>query len=66
MLKSATVNGAATLGLHELGAVGAGKLADLVLLDADPLTDTANLSHASAVFKDGREFEPKELMSALH
>ena len=66
VLKSATVNGAATLGLHELGAVGAGKLADLVLLDADPLTDTANLSHARAVFKDGREFEPKELMSALH
>jgi imidazolonepropionase-like amidohydrolase len=66
VLKSATVNGAATLGLHDLGAVDAGRLADLVILDADPLADTANLSHASAVFKDGREFNPKELMSALH
>jgi imidazolonepropionase-like amidohydrolase len=65
VLKSATFNGAATLGRRDLGMVSVGKLADLVILDADPLADTANLSHASAVFKDGRQFKPAELMSAL-
>ena len=66
VLRSATVNGAATMALSDLGSVAAGKLADLAVLDADPLADVANLSHASLVFKDGHEFIPAELMSAVH
>lgn len=66
VLRSATVNGAATIGRHDLGTLQPGKLADLVILDADPLMDSANLSHASTVFKDGHEFTPAELMRALH
>jgi len=34
--------------------VEAGKLADLVILDADPLADVANLSRIHRVIKDGR------------
>src|SRR5882762_2703001 len=66
VLRSATVNGAATMALSDLGSVAAGKLADLVVLDADPLVDLANLSHASFVFRNGHEFTPAELMSSLH
>ena len=66
VLRSATVNGAATMALSDLGSVAAGKLADLVVLDADPLVDVANLSHASFVFRNGHEFTPAELMSSLH
>jgi len=65
VLRSATVNGAATLGQSELGTIAAGKLADLVILDADPLADVANLSRASYVFKGGHEYRPEQLMSAL-
>jgi len=36
-----------------LGSVEAGKLADFVLLDADPLTDIRNLRSITAVYKDG-------------
>jgi imidazolonepropionase-like amidohydrolase len=66
VLRSATVNGAATMALSDLGSVAAGKLADLAVLDADPLADVANLSHASLVFRDGHPFTPAELMSAVH
>jgi imidazolonepropionase-like amidohydrolase len=65
VLRSATVNGAATLGQRDLGTIAAGQLADLVVLDADPLADVANLSHASFVYKGGQEYRPQELMSAL-
>jgi len=66
VLRSATVNGAHTMALPDLGTIAPGKLADLVVLDADPLTDTANLSHASFVFRGGHEFEPAQLMSSVH
>ena len=65
VLRSATVNGAATLNARDLGVIAPGYLADLVLLDSDPLADVANLSHASVVFEDGREFLPAELMRSV-
>jgi imidazolonepropionase-like amidohydrolase len=65
VLKSATVNGALTVAVPDLGSVAAGKLADLVVLDADPLADLANLSRASYVLRDGRVFRPAELLQAL-
>jgi len=66
VLRSATVNGAVTLGLPDLGTIAPGKLADLVVLDTDPLDGVRNLSHASLVLKSGHVFTPRELMSALH
>lgn len=38
----------------QLGRVTAGSLADLVLLDADPLVDIQNLKRVSAVVANGR------------
>ena len=65
VLRSATVNGALTMGAAELGTIAPGKLADLLVLDADPLADLANLSRASYVFRDGRVFRPADLMRSL-
>ncbi len=64
-LRSATVNGAKTMALRDLGTVAPGALADLVVLDADPLADVMNLSRASYIIRDGRLFTPRELMDPV-
>ena len=52
---AATRNGAiASRGLPELGTIEAGKRADLVLLDADPLADIHNIRKIRTLVKDGR------------
>lgn len=54
-IMAATSNGAELLGLDgKLGTVSKGKIADLVLVDADPLQDIANTKRISTVIKDGR------------
>jgi imidazolonepropionase-like amidohydrolase len=66
VLRSATVNGAKVLGMEEeLGDVAAGKLADLVLLDADPLVSVDNLARARLVIRAGRVYDPAELMRSI-
>jgi len=55
LLQAATLNGAAAYHLgSQVGTIETGKLADLLLLDADPLEDIANLRKISAVIKDGQ------------
>jgi len=66
VLRAATVNGAKAMRLEgEIGAIERGKLADLVILDADPLVDVANLSRIHRVIKDGRVYSPDELVRSL-
>lgn len=65
VLRSATAGGAKAMGRDDLGAIAPGKRADLVLLDADPLVDVGNLSHASAVIKGGVVYDPAELIKSL-
>jgi imidazolonepropionase-like amidohydrolase len=66
VLRSATVNGARALRLADrVGTIAPGKLADLVILDADPLADVGNLSHADQVIKNGVVFDPKVLIDSI-
>jgi len=54
-LVAATRNGAmAAGGLDDFGTIEAGKLADLLLLDANPLDDISNIRAQSLVMKEGR------------
>jgi len=48
-----------------LGTVARGKVADLVLLDANPLTDIANTKRIRAVIQGGRMLDRKALDEIL-
>jgi imidazolonepropionase-like amidohydrolase len=57
-LQAATRSPARFLGrAKEMGTVQQGKLADLVLLDADPLVDIRNVTRVRAVVADGRFYD---------
>jgi imidazolonepropionase-like amidohydrolase len=65
-LQTATLNPSIFLGLErETGTVEAGKRADLVLLDANPLVDIANTRKIAGVFLRGRYFGRGELKGML-
>jgi Tol biopolymer transport system component/imidazolonepropionase-like amidohydrolase len=62
VLKIATLGAAEALGVDgDLGSLTVGKLADIVLLDADPLEDIRNTQSIWRVIKGGRLFDPEEL-----
>jgi hypothetical protein len=57
-LQAATINPARAIrATDSLGTVAAGKLADLVLLDANPLADITNTTQIRAVVANGRYFD---------
>ncbi len=61
-LKAATLRPAQFLGIAmESGSVDAGKRADLVLLDADPLLDIRNTRRIHAVVLDGRFLSRRDI-----
>ena len=63
ILRSATLAGARAMGRgEELGLIAPGRRADMVALDADPLADTANLARIHRVIKDGRVWDPDEVL----
>lgn len=66
-LRTATLNPARVLGQAEaLGSIDAGKLADLVLLDANPLADIRNTQRIRAVVADGRVYRRADLDRLLN
>lgn len=61
-LRCATVNGAHYLGMSkELGSIAVGKLADMVILDKNPLEDIQNSERVTWVMKNGRLYKGEDL-----
>ncbi|HEX7119265.1 MAG TPA: amidohydrolase family protein [Longimicrobiales bacterium] len=61
-----TLNGAKVLGEDgRLGSVEAGKLADLVVIQGDPVADPARIRDVRLVFKDGIGYDSAKLIAAV-
>lgn len=61
-IQAATINAARLLGREDTqGSIDVGKRADLVLLDADPLTDIRNTRRIAAVIVRGRVLEKADI-----
>ena len=62
ILRAATLNGADAIGAGaELGSLEVGKLADLVVLDRNPLMDIRNSTSLRYVMKNGRLYDANTL-----
>lgn len=61
-LKTATVNPARALAL-DAGTIEAGKLADIIVIDGDPLADITSTRRVRQVIANGRVYEASELVA---
>ena len=62
VLRVATIQGANAIGMEQdLGSLEPGKLADLIVLDANPLEDIHNTNTVRYVMKNGRLYEGETL-----
>ncbi|WP_010585566.1 amidohydrolase family protein [Schlesneria paludicola] len=65
-IRAATLNNATTLGERDrLGTITAGKVADLVLLSANPLDDIRHTRSIERVFHEGIESHPADLLKLV-
>ena len=59
-LNAATITNAKVLGMeNELGAIEAGKLADIIAIDEDPQKNVLSLMNVTFVMKDGKVYKSK-------
>jgi imidazolonepropionase-like amidohydrolase len=65
-IKIATLNGAKFLGRDkDVGTLEKGKRADLLVIDGDPLTNTAAIEHMPLVFKNGVGYRTEAIFAAM-
>ena len=66
VLQDATLNAARIMKLDgDVGSIAPGKLADLTLVNGDPVTNIGDIRRTALVVKDGILYKPDELYSAL-
>jgi imidazolonepropionase-like amidohydrolase len=66
VLRMATLGGATLVGAErDLGSLEPGKLADIVLLDADPLANVRNSQTIWRVIKGGQVYDPAALRPGI-
>jgi imidazolonepropionase-like amidohydrolase len=67
ILRTATINGARTLGLEQqLGSIEPGKLADLIVLDRNPLEDIRNTNSVRYTMLNGRLYDSTTMNEIGH
>lgn len=61
-LEAATINGANYIGAgQDIGSLEVGKLADLLVLDKNPLEDIENTQYIKYVMQNGRVYDPQTM-----
>ncbi|QWF16020.1 amidohydrolase family protein [Lysobacter capsici] len=66
VLRMATLTPSQVLGVDkDRGVIAPGKLADLVLIDGDPIRDMEDIRKVDAVFKGGKRYDPGQIERAL-
>ena len=67
VIRTATINNAKALNAqHDLGSIEVGKLADLVVVEANPLMDIRNARATRLVIKNGEVYELERLIRGEH
>ena len=66
VIRIMSLNGAVVLGEEsELGSIEPGKLADLVVIDGDPVTRYADIRNVTLVFKEGVGYDSARLIESV-
>jgi imidazolonepropionase-like amidohydrolase len=66
ILKALTVNASDAIGMSsKIGDVKVGMMADIVILNSNPLDNTANLKDINAVIKSGNYYTTEQLQDLL-
>lgn len=66
VLQSATINPAKIFNKEKvLGSVSTGKIADLVLLNSNPLENLDNLTQVNLIFKNGQPIDPQKIVKVI-
>ncbi|SHG58629.1 amidohydrolase family protein [Ornithinibacillus halophilus] len=64
-LQAATVNAANSIELNEIGTIQEGKIADLVILNKNPLEDIKHTRDIDLVVKGGKAYNQEEILSNI-